>query len=65
MGVVMRVPEGAATASGLAQITGMKLDEVYRRLRLEGSPTPIAMKNRTRCYEINEALAFLVPAKAV
>lgn len=61
MGSVMKVPEGAATASGLAQITGLKLDEVYRRLRLDGAPTPLSMVNRIRCYEISRAVAYLSP----
>jgi hypothetical protein len=54
-----RIPDGAATISGLADLSGRPIAEVYRLMRLPLAPSPTGHAARVRYWAIPSALAYL------
>lgn len=54
-----QVPDGAATISGLAELSGRPIAEVYRLMRLPNAPRATGYAARVRYWSIPAALAYL------
>lgn len=47
--------------SAVSQLSGLSRDEVYRRFRLEGSPPPVDHVACVPVYDLEDAIAWLLP----